>query len=220
MARLLSGTPPRDAIKATLVSAVSSIPEHERPRLSIIQAGDDEASNVYIKGKIRFGEEIGISVDLHHFADEASQDDPSGIVPATTRGIFSLFSYYDIDIKDKKVLVIGRSDLVGKPTAQACMNAGAIVSVAHKATEDIPALCKAADIIISITGASGLITEAYVKPEHIIIDVGITRKDGKIVGDVDFEPVSAIVSAITPVPGGIGLLTIASLFQNLLKKYT
>lgn len=267
MAVSLSGIPLRDSIKAELASVVSHIPQEEIPQLSIIQVGDNEASNVYIRGKVRFGEDIGVKVLVHHFPEDTAQEeilklisslnaDPkvggiiiqlplpghlnketliesidaqkdidgfhssSGIIPATTRGILSLFNHYHIDLKDKKVLVIGRSDLVGKPTAQAVAQAGAIVTVAHKETQDIPSLARAADIIISITGAAGLITKEYVKEGHIIIDVGITRKDGKIVGDVDAEQVFLIVSALSPVPGGVGPLTIASLFQNLLRKYT
>lgn len=142
------------------------------------------------------------------------------IIPATARAIMSLVDYYNINLVEKKVLVIGRSALVGAPTAEVCRTRGAFVTSAHKGTSDIQGLAKASDIIIVATGAAGLITKEYVKKEHIIIDVGITRKDGGLVGDVDFSEVFPLVEAITPVPGGVGPLTIASLFQNLLRKYT
>ncbi len=145
--------------------------------------------------------------------------DPTGIVPATTRGILSLLAHYNISYEGKQVLVVGRSDLVGKPTALALLNRQATVTIAHSKTQNLKRLCTEADIIVSAVGVPGLITADHVRAGQVLIDVGITRKDGVVVGDVSKEAQS-LAQAFSPVPGGVGLLTIASLFQNLLRKYT
>jgi len=147
-------------------------------------------------------------------------NDDSGIVPATTKGIHTLLDFYGIPLKGRRILMVGRSDLVGKPTAIALLNRDATVTVAHHLSVDLPALCREADIIITATGVPGLIGKDHVKAGQIVIDVGITKQDEKIVGDVSFAEVLSIVAAVSPVPGGVGPLTIASLFQNLLRKYT
>jgi methylenetetrahydrofolate dehydrogenase (NADP+) / methenyltetrahydrofolate cyclohydrolase len=140
----------------------------------------------------------------------------SVIVPATARGIQELLAYNGISLKGKKVTVVGRSKLVGTPIATMCEHAGALVGVAHRATPDVPLLTTNSDIVIVATGQPLLITSKHVKPGQIIIDVGITRTpDHGLVGDVDFDAVKEIVSAITPVPGGVGPMTVLALFENL-----
>lgn len=136
-------------------------------------------------------------------------------IPATARGIKELLDFYNIPLKDKKVTVIGRSDLVGKPVALMCEREGAIVTVCHRETKNIPELSKAADIIIVAIGQPKRISAEFVKPGQIIIDVGINRVEEGIVGDVDFASIAPIVGAITPVPGGVGQMTVLALFENL-----
>ena len=139
-----------------------------------------------------------------------------GILPATARGVRELLKFYKISLKDKKVTVVGRSELVGKPIAIMCRNEGAIVTVCHSKTLDLATETKKADIIICAVGKLGLIQSKHVKRGQIIIDVGINRKeDGMLAGDVDFQSVKNIVAAITPVPGGVGQMTVLALFENL-----
>lgn len=139
-----------------------------------------------------------------------------GILPATARGVQELFEFYNISLKDKKVVVVGRSELVGKPIAVMCENEGAIVTVCHSKTPDLVSETRKADIIICAVGKPGLIQARHVKEGQIIIDVGINRKEnGILVGDVDFESVKDIVAGLTPVPGGVGQMTVLALFENL-----
>lgn len=276
MATILSGIPLRDKIKEELAAVVASLPTSQAPTLAIIQVGSNEASSAYIRGKIKFGADIGVEVRHINFTEKVTEgeiveqvlalnfdpsiggiivqlplpegmhkeriiesidpekdvdglhstnvkklvaNDPSGVMPATTRGILSLFDFYNIPLQGKRALMIGRSDLVGKPTALALLNRDATVTIAHHLSLDLPALCREAEVIVTATGVPGLITATHVKAGQVIIDVGITRVAGKIVGDVSSTEVMPIVSALSPVPGGVGPLTIASLFQNLLRKY-
>jgi methylenetetrahydrofolate dehydrogenase (NADP+) / methenyltetrahydrofolate cyclohydrolase len=147
-----------------------------------------------------------------------------GIIPATARGVLSLLKFYDIPIKGKKIVVMGRSVLVGNPIAVLLRNNDATVTVVHSKTIDPEKITKEGDILIVAIGKPRLIGLSYVKEDQVIIDVGITsvlNTDGsrKISGDVDFEAVQDITSAISPVPGGVGPMTVASLFQNLVEAY-
>jgi len=164
---------------------------------------------------------------------------PEGHIPATTKGILTLCNYYKIPVAGKKVVVVGRSFLVGKPTALAFLNRDATVTICHKETRNLKLETKNADILVVAVGKPDLITKNHVKKGQVVVDVGINvinnqkpsfakasegkpetePKDRKIVGDVDFDTVSKIVAAITPVPGGIGPMTVASLFENLLEAY-
>ncbi|RDU61208.1 bifunctional methylenetetrahydrofolate dehydrogenase/methenyltetrahydrofolate cyclohydrolase FolD [Helicobacter sp. MIT 14-3879] len=142
----------------------------------------------------------------------------SGFVPATPLGIMSLLRHYNIDIKGKDVVIIGASNIVGKPLSALMLNAGATVSICHIHTKDIDSYTKRADIICVAVGKKNLLTKNMVKEGVTIVDIGINRLDnGKIVGDVDFENVSPLCAFITPVPGGVGPMTIVSLLQNTLK---
>jgi len=142
-----------------------------------------------------------------------------GIVPATPNGIMKMLEYYNIDLEGKHVVVVGRSNLVGKPLISLLLNKNATVTVCHSKTNSLHNFTRNADILISAVGKKGLITCDMVKDDVIIIDVGINRVDGKIYGDVDFENVSPISSAITPVPGGVGVMTVTSLLMNILECY-
>lgn len=136
------------------------------------------------------------------------------LMPATTAGIWTLVKSTHIDVRGKHVVMVGASNIVGKPTAQLFLNHGATVTICHKLTEDLKQHTKTADILITATGVPNLITADMVKPHAIVIDAGITRFKGKVVGDVAFEEVSQVVDYITPVPGGVGPMTVASLLQN------
>jgi methylenetetrahydrofolate dehydrogenase (NADP+)/methenyltetrahydrofolate cyclohydrolase len=147
---------------------------------------------------------------------EAFKAGKSTIMPATARGIKELLGHNNISLTGKKVTVVGRSRLVGTPIALMCERAGAQVGIAHRATPDVPLLTANSDIVIVATGQPLLISLKHVKPGQVIIDVGITRTpDHGLVGDVDFDAVKEIVSAITPVPGGVGPMTVFALFENL-----
>jgi len=155
----------------------------------------------------------------------AWQNQTGGFRPATARGVLTLLNYYEIPLAGREVVVIGRSALVGKPIALACLNAGATVTICHRGTRNLNTVTRRADILIVAAGSPGLITQKSVRAGQVIIDVGInvlpmgklSAKIGqrKVVGDVVFEKVAPIVKAISPVPGGVGPLTIASLFENL-----
>ncbi len=143
----------------------------------------------------------------------------SGFVPCTPMGIKLLLDHYNISLKGKNITVVGAGFIVGKPLSVLLINEEATVSVCNKFTKDIKEFTLKADILISATGVPHLIKKDMIKENAIVIDVGISRKDGKIVGDVDFEDVYEKASLITPVPGGVGPMTIASLLLNTKKAY-
>jgi methylenetetrahydrofolate dehydrogenase (NADP+)/methenyltetrahydrofolate cyclohydrolase len=141
-----------------------------------------------------------------------------GFVPCTPLGVMEIFKEYEIDLKGKNCVVVGASNIVGKPMASLLLNADATVEICHIFTDDLKKHTLDADIILVGVGLINLITEDMVKDGAIIIDIGINRADnGKLVGDVDFEKVSKKCSYITPVPGGVGPMTIAMLLNNTLK---
>lgn len=155
------------------------------------------------------------SINYSNFLSNSSKF----IVPATARGILELLNEYKIDLKNKKAVVIGRSNLVGRPVAVLLERVGAKVTVCHRGTLDLKSETIKADILISATGQPGLITKEHVKVGSVIVDVGINvvdLSDGtkKYTGDVCFGEVSKIVSAISPVPGGVGPMTVTALFEN------
>lgn len=140
-----------------------------------------------------------------------------GFVPATPLGVMTLLRHYNIDIKGKDVCIVGASNIVGKPLAALMLNAGATISICHILTKDLSFYTKNADIICVGVGKPNLITKDMVKEGAIVVDIGINRlEDGKLVGDADLENLRTHCSYITPVPGGVGPMTIASLLQNTL----
>ena len=137
------------------------------------------------------------------------------IVPCTPKGIIRLLEEYEIDLTGKEMVVIGQSTIVGRPMALLGLNRGATVTVCHSRTKDLEKQIARADIIISAVGKPNLVLKEHVKKGAVIIDVGINRlESGKLVGDVDFDGVKDQVSAITPVPGGVGPMTIAMLLEQ------
>lgn len=143
------------------------------------------------------------------------------LVPCTPQGIIDLLKYYNIPLESKNVTIIGRSDLVGKPLANLMINNNATVSLCHSKTKNLEFYTKNADILVVAVGKAKLIKENQIKDGAIVIDVGINRQqDGKLCGDVDFDSVKEKVSYITPVPGGVGQMTVAELAKNTYKAYT
>lgn len=136
--------------------------------------------------------------------------------PATPKGIITLLKYYKIPITGKHVVIIGRSDIVGKPLAQMMLNENATVTVCHSKTENLKQITKTADILVVAMGNPNFITREYIKEGVTIIDVGINRTSNGICGDVNFESVKDKCYAITPVPGGVGPMTVYSLIENLM----
>lgn len=139
------------------------------------------------------------------------------IAPCTPAGIVAILDYYNIDITGKNVVIVGRSNIVGKPTAALMLERNATVTVCHSHTKDLYKYTSTADILISAVGKPKFITWGLVKKDAVVIDVGINRdENGKVCGDVDFESVKDRASAITPVPGGCGVVTVAMLMRNTL----
>jgi methylenetetrahydrofolate dehydrogenase (NADP+)/methenyltetrahydrofolate cyclohydrolase len=139
------------------------------------------------------------------------------IIPATSRGILELCQYYDIALEGKHVVVVGRSNLVGKPTALSVLERGATVTICHSKTKNLKEIMLQADIVISATGMPKLITVDMVHAGQYLIDVGITIDGaGKICGDIDTTEVEGLVAGVSPVPGGVGPLTVSGLFLNLI----
>lgn len=142
-----------------------------------------------------------------------------GIVPCTPKGIISLLEHYQIPITGQDVVIVNHSTLLGKPLALMFLNRDATVFVTHVKTRDLKRVTLQGDILVVGAGVPKLITEEMVKKDSVIIDVGINRIEGKVVGDVDFDNVRNKVRAITPVPGGVGPITVASLLQNTVITY-
>ena len=243
--------------------------------LAVIQVGNDEASNVYVKQKEKKALELGYKfvhkvfeedVDngtVINYINELNNDDsidgiivqmplpeqldaaliqnsvnplkdvdglsytnggkleqnhPS-LIPCTPKGIMALLDEYNIDVEGKNVTVVGRSILVGKPTALLFTNRNATVTLCHSKTKDVKEHTKNADIVVVAVGIAGFLTEDMVKDGAVVVDVGISRIDGKLYGDVDFENVSKKVSYITPVPGGVGPMTVYELMNNVYEAY-
>jgi methylenetetrahydrofolate dehydrogenase (NADP+)/methenyltetrahydrofolate cyclohydrolase len=137
-----------------------------------------------------------------------------GLAPCTPAGVLALLDHYDIDLFGAEVVVIGRSNLVGRPLGQLLLRRHATVTMCHSRTRDLPRLCRRADVLITAAGVPGLVTASAVKVGATVIDVGINRTEHGLCGDVAFGEVMPRVHAITPVPGGVGPMTIAMLLRN------
>ncbi len=140
-------------------------------------------------------------------------------VPCTPAGIIELLNREGVSIQGKHAVVVGRSEIVGKPVAFLLLHRHATVTICHSRTADLAAETRRADILVAAVGRARLVTGAMVKPGAVVIDVGINRVEGKLVGDVDFESAAQVASAITPVPGGVGPMTVAMLLKNTLQSF-
>ena len=175
------------------------LPPHLDEKLiinSIAPEKDVDALNPYSVGRIMIGD--------------------YDFVPCTPAGIMEMLKYEGIEIAGKSCVVIGRSNIVGKPMAMLLLHANGTVTVCHSKTGNLKEICRNADILVAAVGKAKFVTEDMVKPGAVVIDVGMNRENGKLCGDVDFDAVKEKASAITPVPGGVGPMTIAMLMQNTL----
>ena len=168
-------------------------------------------------------EEVVLAIDpakdvdcFHPFnAGKLFLGDTTGFMPCTPYGVMKLLEYYNIEIAGKNAVVVGRSNIVGRPMSQMLLTADATVTVCHSRTKNLAEITKTADILICAAGKAGLIKKDMVKEGAVVIDVGMNRdENGKLCGDVDFAGVSEVASFITPVPGGVGPMTICSLMVN------
>ena len=249
-------------IEAELAPRVEQLKEtFHCPCLAVVVVGDDPASRVYVRNKIRACERTGITsfevtlpadtdeVTLLAAIEELNADDKvdgilvqlplppaidpekdvdgfhslsigslmtgrQGFVPCTPAGVMRLLEEDGRDLKGKRAVVVGRSNIVGKPLALLLLAADATVTIAHSRTPDLAELTRSADILVAAVGRENLITRDMVKPGAVVIDVGINRNaEGKLCGDVAAD-VAEVASAVTPVPGGVGPMTIAMLLTN------
>jgi len=244
-----------------------------RANLCVVRVGDDPASEIYVRHKIRASRKVGIlgehlhlpaaisqgallgelrrvnadpavngillqlPLSAHHDAAEAIRAvDPkkdvdgfhphnlgclmighTDLEPCTPRGIMTMLAASGVVCEGKRAVVVGRSMIVGRPMAQMLVRANATVTVCHRFTRDLAEIVASADILVVATGVAELIKGAWIKPGAVVIDVGISRKaDGSLQGDVEFEAARARASLITPVPGGVGPMTVATLMENTL----
>ncbi len=168
-------------------------------------------------------EAISVKKDVDGFKAEnlgkIMLGDDDGFISCTPQGIIYLIDQLNMDLHGKNVVVVGRSNIVGKPVASLLINKGATTTVCNSRTKDLAGILKKADIIVIAIGKAKFLTKDMVKEGAVVIDVGINRVDGKICGDVDYENVKDIVSHITPVPGGVGPMTIAMLLKNTVKAF-
>jgi methylenetetrahydrofolate dehydrogenase (NADP+) / methenyltetrahydrofolate cyclohydrolase len=269
---ILDGNRVRDQIKAECRPRVERIIAHagRAPGLAVILAGNNPASEVYVRNKTKTAGELGIAnetitppasvttgellalveelnrrpeidgilvqlplpsqVDSQRIllavAPEKDVDGfhpynvgllatgREGLKPCTPAGIIQLLKRFEIPIAGRNAVVVGRSDIVGKPMALLLLQENATVTICHSRTRDLAAVCRRADILIVAIGRARLITTGFVKPGAAVIDVGNTYLDGKVVGDVDFAAVAPIAGHLSPVPGGVGPLTITMLLRN------
>ena len=295
-ATILDGTRIANEIRAEVAADVRAMAAAGvRPGLAVVLVGHNPASEIYVRGKVKASEQIGIYSEQHTPAETATTDellhlvddlncrdeidgilvqlplpphvdakkvlmavDPvkdvdgfhpvnvgflstqrPGLVPCTPAGVIEILKRSNISIAGREAVVVGRSDIVGKPAAMLLLNANATVTVCHSKTHDLPGVCRRADILVAAIGRAGMITRDFVRPGATVIDVGMNKvtdpaefrrlfagkakraesfqaKGSTLVGDVHPE-VADVAGAITPVPGGVGPLTIAMLMFNTVK---
>lgn len=295
-AMILNGTKIAQDIRGELAAEVKSMAAAGvRPGLAVVLVGHDPASEIYVRGKVKACEEVGIhsekltppesstTEELLAVVDELNQRDDvdgilvqlplpnqvdakkvllavdpakdvdgfhpmnvgflstqrPGLVPCTPAGVMEILRRSNIPVVGREAVVVGRSDIVGKPAAMLLLNANATVTVCHSKTHDLPGVCRKADILVAAIGRAGMITRDYVKPGATVIDVGMNtvtdpadfqrffsgnakreemfrKKGSTLIGDVHPE-VADVAGALTPVPGGVGPLTIAMLMFNTVK---
>ncbi len=158
-------------------------------------------------------------MNIGRFMNNKYLSDNTVLLPCTPYGVIRLLQAYNILIAGKKVVIIGRSNLVGKPLGMLFLAENATVTFCHSQTPNVKTATQTADIVVSAIGKPKFIDSSYIKKGAIVIDVGFNYKDNQLVGDVDYESVAPIASATTPVPGGVGPMTVAILMENVLKAY-
>lgn len=274
-AHIIDGKALAAQVRAHVAQQVAQLEKQgaAKPGLAVILVGDDPASSVYVRNKVKACSEAGIHSVLEVYDADMTQDavlqriaqlnqdtnihgilvqlplpkhidahtvieaiDPakdvdgfhvasagalmtglSGFVPCTPHGCMKMLEHIGYDLNGKHAVIIGRSNIVGKPMAMLLLAQNATVTICHSRTNNLKALTLQADVIIAAVGKRNILTADMVKPQAVVIDVGINRDDnGKLCGDVDFEAVQQVASHITPVPGGVGPMTIAMLLSNTL----
>lgn len=272
MAQLLDGRIYSEEALAEVAEKVKALKKSGvTPGLAVILAGDDPASQTYVRNKGKACEKTGIYSRTIILPADVSQaelektirelnDDPkidgilvqlplprgldekralacilpekdadgfhvlnagrlmlgqSGTLPCTPKGVLRMLRLAGVELDGKKAVVVGRSNIVGKPVAMMLLNENATVTICHSHTKDLKEVTKQADVLVVAVGKPGLITGDMVKPGAAVVDVGINRINGVLSGDVDFDSVEPVAGWISPVPGGVGLMTVAMLMDNV-----
>lgn len=273
MNNIMDGKLASQAVKMNLKKKIEF--ENLTPSLTVIQVGDNKASNIYIKNKKNACDEVGIKCNIIKFPETISEElvineinrlnndisvngiivqlplpsnfnegviineiDPikdvdgltyqnvgnlvlenEALISCTPLGVMELLKQYNVKLEGKNVCIVGRSNLVGKPLIQLFLQKNATVSICHSKSLDIKKYTKMADILVVAAGHPNLITKDMVKEDAVVLDVGINKENNVLCGDVDFKHVSEKASLITPVPGGVGPMTVACLLKNVVKAY-
>jgi methylenetetrahydrofolate dehydrogenase (NADP+) / methenyltetrahydrofolate cyclohydrolase len=274
-AKIIDGKSLAAEVRASLRPAVEQLAARgRRPGLAAILVGDDPASRIYVRNKLRACDETGLRRVLHEYpagVDEATllarvtelDRDPRvhgilvqlplppqiderrvlsavspakdvdgfhvqnlgllvagrpGFLPCTQAGVMRMLESEAVPLAGRRAVVVGRSNIVGKPVALLLLQKDATVTICHSKTVDLAAITRQADVLVAAAGRVGLITAEMVKPGACVIDVGTNRlPDGKLCGDVDFERVKSVAGWLTPVPGGVGPMTVAMLLSNTVR---
>ena len=276
---VIDGKQLAEELRNNLKEKISKIDIKKKPGLTVILIGEDPASQIYVKNKEKFANEIGINSKVLRFDSDITEEklkdeikklnldenvhgilvqlplpkhinqrdiietiDPKkdvdgfhpinvgnlssgndAMIPCTPLGCFYLIKKVIKNLNGMNAVVIGRSNINGKPMTQLLLRENCTVTIVHSKTKNIEAICKNADLVVAAVGIANMVKADWLKKDAVVIDVGINRIeiDGKkkLVGDVDFENVKDKVKAITPVPGGVGPMTIACLLENTLKAY-
>lgn len=214
-------------IKSTIIRKDDTISQQELVDIILSLNADDSVHGILLQLPIpkHLDEESVINLiepkkDVDGFCyvnvAKLNKGESDAMVPCTPLGITRILEEYEIDPTGKHCVIMGRSQIVGKPMASLMLKRNSTVTICHSKTQDMRSITKQADILIVAIGRAEMVDASYVKPGAVIIDVGINRVDGKITGDVAFEDVESIVGAITPVPKGVGPMTIACLLENTL----
>jgi methylenetetrahydrofolate dehydrogenase (NADP+)/methenyltetrahydrofolate cyclohydrolase len=274
MAKILSG---KELSEKLLIKQAEEVAQLKQkgivPGLVVILVGEDPASQIYVRNKMRACEKVGIYSETIRLEENTSEEklieiidklnsdekingilvqlplprhineqnvlmrilpekDVDGfhianagklftgqksMLPCTPKGIMYMLDDAKIVFEGKNAVVIGRSNIVGKPIAMLLLNRNCTVTICHSRTQNLSEFTKHADILVAAVGKAKFVTADMVKKGAVVVDVGINRVDGKVVGDVDFEPVSEVAGYITPVPGGVGKMTISMLIQNTIE---
>ena len=229
MAKLINGKELAQKIRKELRQEVEELKEKGiEPKLAVIMIGENKASKVYVKNKSKACDEIGIKYEEFLLPEDTKMEELLDVIRVLNerKDVHAIrtvlngeeITEYNIEIEGKNAVIIGRSNIVGKPLIQCLLNKNATVTVCHSKTKNISEITKKADILIAALGKAKFVKANMIKENAVVIDVGINRnEDGKLEGDVDFEEVEKKASYITPVPGGVGSMTIAMLINNVIK---
>jgi methylenetetrahydrofolate dehydrogenase (NADP+)/methenyltetrahydrofolate cyclohydrolase len=208
-------TPPADSSTESLVALVHELTEDDTVDGMLVQLplpSQVDAQRVTDAVPVEKDADGFHAVNVGHLAEGRA----SVVAPGTPLGCMELLRRASVPVRGSRAVVVGRSTIVGRPMALLLLNADATVTVCHSQTGDLPAVCREADILVAATGKPRMITAEYVKPGACVIDVGITPTDDGVVGDVDRASVEPVAGWLTPVPGGVGPMTIAMLLRNVL----